>query len=780
MSCKNKKTILLVEDEPLIAAVQKKILEKYGYNIILADTGDNALKVFRENNDTDLILMDIDLGKGIDGPETALRILKEREIPIIFLSSHTEPEIVEKTEKITSYGYVVKNSGITVLDASIKMGFKLFEANKQIAESEVKQKAMISNISDVIGIIGIDGIMKYKSPNVKKWFGWRPEDLVGTDGWLTVHPDDLERVKKEFYSILEKDNSSKTVEYRYKCKNGSYKTIELTAINLINDPIINGVLLNYHDITDRKMLEAALEKRMIALTSPLHQMDGVKFEDLFEPAVIQRIQDEFSTAAGVSSIITLPDGTPITSPSNFTDLCNNIIRKNEKGCSNCFISDAVIGRYHAEGPVVQPCLSGGLWDAGASIVVGDRHVANWLVGQVRDETQSEEKMREYAREIGVDEAEAIEAFRKVPAMSLSRFKEIARALFTLANQLSTAAYQNVQQARFITERRKIEEKLKQQMEAIEASMDGIAILDSNEIYVYVNEAHARIYNYDTSEELLGKSWRILYKDDELARFDNSIMPVLKMNGRWQGESIGMKKDGSTFHQEVSLTALENGDLICVVRDISGRIQAENKIKNLLVEKELLLKEVHHRIRNNMNAIHCLLTLQAETLEDISAITALEDASSRVQSMMVLYDKLYKSSGFTEVSIPDYLSTLVDEIIENFPNSGSVKIVKKIDDFVLDVKRLQPLGIIINEVLTNIMKYAFAGRVDGIISINAVLAGNMVSVVIEDNGVGMPDSIDFENSKGFGMQLVNMLSEQIGGSIKIERGEGTRFVLEFKV
>ncbi len=118
-----KKTILLVEDEALIALAKQRNLEKYDYNVLTINTGEKAIKISRENDNIDLILMDIDLGRGIDGTEAAELILKERNIPVVFLSSHTEPEIVKKTEKITSYGYIVKNSGITVLDASIKMAF---------------------------------------------------------------------------------------------------------------------------------------------------------------------------------------------------------------------------------------------------------------------------------------------------------------------------------------------------------------------------------------------------------------------------------------------------------------------------------------------------------------------------------------------------------------------------------------------------------------------------------------------------------------------------------
>jgi CheY-like chemotaxis protein len=132
-----KRTILLVEDEVIIAMTEKMQLENAGYHVLHVGTGETAVAtVCDDSQPVDLILMDIDLGSGIDGTVAAERILEHKDIPLIFLSSHTEPEIVEKTEKITSYGYIVKNSGFTVLDASIKMAFRLFHSRKVLKEKE--------------------------------------------------------------------------------------------------------------------------------------------------------------------------------------------------------------------------------------------------------------------------------------------------------------------------------------------------------------------------------------------------------------------------------------------------------------------------------------------------------------------------------------------------------------------------------------------------------------------------------------------------------------------
>lgn len=214
------------------------------------------------------------------------------------------------------------------------------------------------------------------------------------------------------------------------------------------------------DISERKRTQIALEKQVLALTRPLDGEVGIQFDELFNIREIQLLQDQFAKATGVASIITHPDGGPITNPSNFTRLCNDIVRKTEKGRKNCEASDATaIGTVRNDGPIIRPCLSCGLWDAGAPIVVGGHHVANWLIGQVRDKDSiSRERVASYAEEIGADINSALEAFEEIPKMSKDHFIDIAHALYNLANQLSNSAYQNIQQARFISERDRAEKE----------------------------------------------------------------------------------------------------------------------------------------------------------------------------------------------------------------------------------------------------------------------------------------------------------------------------------
>lgn len=273
--------------------------------------------------------------------------------------------------------------------------------------------------------------------------GLTTERLVGR----TV-TDVFPEAQKETFEKIYQTKSPQTfiVSHRH---NGDNLHFEITVF-----ATGHGLSMVANDITERKRKEDASEKRLLALTQPPEIHEKVSFDDLFILEDIQRMQDDFANATNVASIITYPDGQPITSPSNFTRLCSEIIRKTDKGLQNCFCSDAMLGKPNPDGATVKPCLSAGLWDAGAAITVGGHHIANWLIGQVRDENQTDESIRAYARSIGADEDSMLEAYLEVPYMSRQQFEKVAKALYTIASQLSDGAYHNMQQARYITEKTK--------------------------------------------------------------------------------------------------------------------------------------------------------------------------------------------------------------------------------------------------------------------------------------------------------------------------------------
>ena len=187
--------------------------------------------------------------------------------------------------------------------------------------------------------------------------------------------------------------------------------------------------------------------------------------------------------------MTHPDGRPITKPSNFCRLCRDIIRGTDKGLEDCLYSDAVIGRDNPSGPIIRPCLSGGLWDGGSSISVGDKHIANWLIGQVRNETQHVEDMLKYAREIGADEEEFRAALEEVPVMLQEQFQEVGNALFLMANMMSQIAFQNLQQARSIADLKNAQKELQDSQLHLEAMNRELQRVDTLKDEFLANTSH---------------------------------------------------------------------------------------------------------------------------------------------------------------------------------------------------------------------------------------------------------------------------------------------------
>ena len=420
-----------------------------------------------------------------------------------------------------------------------------------------------------------------RNDNFRKITGYSEQELDQMTALDFVVDRDLCAARMQ--EVYDKGYSS--MENRLLTKSGEQIPYFFTGARFTIDTVRYLVGLGI-DISERKRIEEAFEKRLIALTTPLDEQTHITFENLFNLDDIQRLQDEFSNATGVASIITQTDGTPITRPSNFCYLCNDIIRKTKQGRINCYKSDAEMGRYNPEGPIIAHCMSGGLWDAGASISVGGKHIANWLIGQVRDATQTEENMRAYARIIGADEDAMVKAFYKVPTMSIEQFGNIAQVLFTIANQLSDIAYQNVQQARFIAERKKNEQKITQAYDQLKESEEkyrtyinsapyGIFICNEQGRYIDINDAATNMTGY-TPTEILSKHFFdiIPVEGKDIAR---RHFQTLQETGKLYGKNQFIHKDGSLHWWIVNAIRLSDNRFLWFTLDITEKKRMEEAI-----------------------------------------------------------------------------------------------------------------------------------------------------------------------------------------------------------
>lgn len=228
--------------------------------------------------------------------------------------------------------------------------------------------------------------------------------------------------------------------------------------------------------------------------------------------------------------------------------------------------------------------------------------------------------------------------------------------------------------------------------------------------------------------------------------------------------------------------LEDGQILIVVNDIHEQKLAEQQNRTLLEEKELLLREVHHRIKNNMNTIIGLLSLHSIKMEGTVAGDALEDALHRVETMLLVYDILYHSGSYRKIDLQDYFTDLLSQLESSYSGGGEVSILREISSIEVEADTAFHAGIICNELVTNAFKYAFDGRDMGKIMVS-VSKGEERSIhlSISDDGVGVPETFDPTTSDGFGLFLIRGMLEQLGGVMEIRRLEpGTQFRITFPI
>ena len=301
-----------------------------------------------------------------------------------------------------------------------------------------------------------------------------------------------------------------------------------------------------------------------------------------------------------------------------------------------------------------------------------------------------------------------------------------------------------------------------------------------------NEAAVAFYGW-TKDQLLGmriSDINILSPEEvkaNLEKVQNLVRTYFEFRHRLADGSV---RDVAAFASTIGTG--ERSVVHSIIIDITDRKKAEKEredalaaVQRQLQEKDLFLRETHHRIKNNIASIQALLSMQARETTDPGALSALQDAAGRVSGMRVLYDRMLMADRYQEVGVSTYLGGVVDSVVGLFAGETHVVVEKRFDDITLSSKVLFPLGLIVNEIVTNMIKHAFAGRECGTVRVGATQQGKRVTVVLGDDGEGLPPGFDVGASKGFGLTLVRMLCQQIEGELTVDSGgAGTRWTLVF--
>jgi len=740
--------------------------------------------------------------------ELLQKVMKDEALQ--FYWRHEQPSGAVRDVEVS--GKLIRLGGKPFIQAIVRDVTERFSLEDELRKVNAQLQYIIDNTQDIIFQIDLHGNYIYGNAAVEVVSGYTVEEVLKKNMLEVIVPEHISMVQERLQKRVAGDHEPGSYSFQIFHKDGHRIWLELMTSGVYDAEgrliAVQGIA---RDISDRKGMEEALEKRIFSLTRPLGSSGDITFDELFNLDQIQRIQDEFADATGVASIITNPAGDPITQGSNGTRLCGEIIKKSEKGRQNCIQSDRNLSRYHPEGPVVQPCRSCGLWDAGVNIVVGGRHVATWLVGQVRSETQKEESMRAYARQIEVDEEVFVQAFREVPVMSKGRFEQVANALYSLANQISNSAYMNLQQARFIADEKKRTAELRRLSTAINQSAESVLITDAAGIIQYANPAFEQATGY-RQEEVVGKNPSLLKSGVHTKSFYRDLWACISSGETWKGQMHNCRKDGTVFVEDATISPILNeaGEIVSYVglkRDITRELSLEEQFRQAQKMEAIgrLASGVAHDFNNILQTIlgYCgVLMMETEGQHEIQQdVKEIQNSAKRagqltrqlltfsrrqpaLQAQVDLNQVLTEQISMLRRLVGENISLCFDPAEHLFPiKADHSQIEQVVMNLVVNARDAMPEGGTITLRTRNIV-YEDEVPVSG----DRARGREYVCMTVRDNGTGMKKEVldhlfePFFTTKsvgegtGLGLAIIYGIVDQHSGWIDVDSkvDEGSTF------
>lgn len=309
---------------------------------------------------------------------------------------------------------------------------------------------------------------------------------------------------------------------------------------------------------------------------------------------------------------------------------------------------------------------------------------------------------------------------------------------------------------------------------------GVFVTDDTGRCIDVNPAALKMTGYSRKElESMPLIQRV--PEAQTAEVKKKFSAVLK-EGLATGDSVFLRKDGETRVWNITVVKISTGCMIAFAYDITDRKGAEDEIKQRLKEKEVLLREIHHRVKNNLNVISSLLSLQAAELgHDNQALVALNESMHRIQSMAFVHQQLYQANDFSKIAFQNYVVRLVEHLIDIYNSGSQITFTQHLDALDLDIQLAVPCGLIVNELVTNVFKHAFPDNRKGSLSIILKRQSEgQCQLVVGDDGVGMPNIQNIDNVDTLGLKLVQVLSQQIAANLEFIHDHGTQVCVTFPI
>ena len=589
------KTILLVEDEMITSLARTAMLKRNGYAVIAASSGEEGVRYISGNPDIDLVLMDINLGEGIDGTEAAKQILDIRDVPVIFLTSHSEKDIVDNVRSITRYGYILKNSGDFVILSSIEMAFELQGANIKHDERDRKYQNIIEKIKHVIYEINAKGEVIYASPAIQKILGYSPAHFIGKNFFEFIHPEDRERIIRIFDNLKSGINVELT-DYRIPAASGEVIWVRNNVNADYSEGRFAGATGTLTDITGRKKAEDLMNR---ALARYELQQKILSEVSVSPDLIAGRVAD---LAALITERAAISSGIERVSVWLFNDSW-------DLRCLDLY--DLTSGR-HSSGE----SIPGSLHDIKFKKLISLRYITT---EDIFNNEGIKSYIEEYLKKLNINQIliAAVRISGRNAGLLCFSYSDENHKWFTdeitfacqLADQISIAVL-NSEQIKSENIHHEREEAVKSIFRAAPVAIG----LVRNRIIIEVNDALCGMTGY-SRDELINQSARKLYSSDE--QFD--YVGKVKYNGTAGEdtvtiESVWQHKNGNSINIILCSTPINMDNLSSVITFIALDITGRKEIEEQLRASEERYRTMFH----NHNAIMMLVDPVTGRIVDVNS------------------------------------------------------------------------------------------------------------------------------------------------------------------
>ena len=643
--------------------------------------------------------------------------------------------------------------------------FEGTDAVNELALSEARYRALIEGSSDFIYVLDSEGNFTFANSESGHLLGYDPEEITGRHFSEILHPADVETLGRVFHERRTGDRAARRVEVRLRSRGGDTREVEMdvrhfaiTASGLYQGGDFVGTHGVARDITERKYQE----KKRIVLQEVREAVWGmVGAEDISQ--VLEAIRHSLETM-----------GIP------FQHCAVNVVAMEEPPMLHWYSSygssgiskrgEWMIGDTQSYAGTIAEIWRRAVPDYRRDLRKQDPHVESGRLAELYGAVRS---VIDVPFSYGTLTIVSVVA-NAFSDRDVSFFQELAEALSEGFRRMEDLQQLALSEQRYRT--------------LVETPNFVVMLLDSEGKYVYVSPQIEQWLGYTPSEFYKDADIRreIIHPDDAVAteafhRIDQASA-LHTMEYRWR------HKDGKYRWAAGAIFPIyENAEdeqinkvsmMQVVVQDITERKEAEEQIRSSLAEKEVLLKEIHHRVKNNLQIISSLLHLQSAKLEDDRLLEAFADSQHRIRSMALIHEELYKSADLARIDFVGYVGRLTDNLFESFGvDQSRVRLTIQVDSVMLTIDKAIPMGLIVNELVSNSLKYAYPDGREGEIRIELSAEDDgPFRLVISDDGVGFPADVDYLNPESLGLRLVITLIVQLRSEIELDRTKGTKFTI----